>query len=211
MDLVFIALIPPEPVYSELRERMEQYSALLDSTKALHLPPHVTLVPPFLTKHYDDLIKDLQATAENLKPFSIELENLHHFGARVLHYPVQSEYIRTVHDALIDVVAIHKEHRFKHKFTTRMPKRKRDLIAKYGDHKVKEFYKPHLTLAKSDIDEDKLRALLNTNPVEPHIHYTAGDVAILKHNKTSWEVATVIRLGDQAELWSHRDGQSQQA
>jgi 2'-5' RNA ligase len=195
MDLVFIALVPPEPTRAELRAWMEHYSGLLGSQKALHLPPHITLTPPFLTKHYNELLKQLQAACATLQPFTVELEGLDHFGERVLFSPVRSEYIHKVHDTIIDITALYIEHRYRGHPRAKMSKRKRELLTVYGDTKVKEFYKPHLTLAKSDINTEKLRELLQNAQDVPICIYHVGNIAVLKHVGERWHVDAVLLLG----------------
>jgi 2'-5' RNA ligase len=195
MDLVYIAVIPAEPLYSVLRTRMEGYSELLESSKALRNPPHITLAPPFVTKDYDKLLANLRIAATQLHPFTVELEGLHAFGDKVLSYRVRSDYIRIVHDTVLDVVAMHHEQRPGKKiFNPRLSKRKKELLARYGETHVKEFYRPHMTLAKSDLNREKLQELL-ASPVETqHYFFDAQAIQVLRMTPDGWIVDAEIPL-----------------
>lgn len=195
MDLVYIAAIPPEPLRGELRKRMEGYSEILESSRALRNPPHVTLVPPFVTKHYGKLIEALQEACSKLHPFTVELEGLQSFGGRVLVYPVRSEYIRIVHDTLLDTVAMYREHRPGRKvFNPRLGKRKKELLARYGETHVKEFYRPHMTLAKSDLNKERLAEIMESNVATQHYFFDAAGVQVLRMTPQGWVIGEEIPL-----------------
>lgn len=194
MQLVFLAVIPPPPLFAELRERMEHYSAQLGSSKALHLPPHITLVPPFVTAHFPELLDELASVCASLRSFTVEFEQLHSFGSKVLVFDVRADYIRVVHEALLEPVARYREHRFKGKFSPRTPKRHKELIDLYGDHKVMEFFHPHLTLAKGDIDAHKLQLLLASPVDEPIRVLAVQEIAVLVHSPAGWQVVATLPL-----------------
>lgn len=45
-SLYFLAVIPPEPVFSEVMAFKKEMSERFSSSRALKSPPHITLLPP---------------------------------------------------------------------------------------------------------------------------------------------------------------------
>jgi 2'-5' RNA ligase len=199
MDLVFLTIIPSGEIYHELEETKQKYSTLLRSQRAFRLPPHITLVPPFSTKFYAELVKDLEWTARELRPFRIELDALGVFkDARVVYYNIAGEYIHQVHDALIETTQRHREHRYHERFRAAMSRREKELLAKYGNARVKELYTPHLTLAGSDVDKMAFKELLKKLPEEKHLFYEVKKVQVMRMVDNKWIVDTELVLGENA-------------
>ena len=48
--LYFIALVPPEPIFTEVEELRTYFSHHFESSAALKSPPHITLHMPFWLK-----------------------------------------------------------------------------------------------------------------------------------------------------------------
>jgi len=195
MHLVMLAIIPQEPLKQELRLLMEHYCDVLGSTRALKMMPHITLTPPFLTNSLEQLVKDEETACVEFHCFGFELGKMDTFNNRVLILQVQSEELKQLHQLVVEPMAIHREHRWtSNNYTRKLSKRQRELVDKFGDPKVKEFYTPHFTLAKSDLDKQKLSEILANKPELELGTWIVNSVAVLVHNGKEWEVHAEVPL-----------------
>ena len=196
MNLVMLAVIPQAPLKQELRGLMEKYCDVLASTRALKMMPHITLTPPFLTSSVEELVKHEQDAVADFKRFSFELGSMDTFNNRVLILHVQSDELKQLHQLVMEPVAIHREHRWtSNNYTRKLSKRQRELVDKYGDPKVKEFYTPHFTLAKSDLDKQKLAEILADKPGLDLPAWEVNSVTVLVHDVKEWKIFKELVLG----------------
>ena len=54
--LYFIALVPPEPIFTEVEELKNYFSQHFESSAALKSPPHITLHMPFRLKDDKEIL-----------------------------------------------------------------------------------------------------------------------------------------------------------
>ncbi|GAB3295922.1 2'-5' RNA ligase family protein [Hymenobacter humi] len=108
--LYLLALLPPEPVFSEVWALKQEVSQLTGSRNAVRLPPHITLVPPL---HQDDAFEarctaTLAALTATQAPFQVGLDGFQWFGNRTLFVHVSDAVgIKAFHAALMDWCATH--------------------------------------------------------------------------------------------------------
>lgn len=87
----FIAIIPPEPVYSEAQSLKETMRNRFNTKGALRSPPHITLHMPFLwsEKKTDRLLESLHELCNHLSPTEIALNGFGCFPPRVIFLNVE--------------------------------------------------------------------------------------------------------------------------
>lgn len=83
----FIAIIPPEPVLTEIKEMKEDMALRFGSSKALQSPAHITLIVPFEKDlDEDELAGKLKSFAIQEMPFKLKLNGFSCFPNR--RFPV---------------------------------------------------------------------------------------------------------------------------
>lgn len=88
-QLYFLAIIPPEPIKSELLEIKDSFSRKFNCKAALNSPPHITLHMPFRfpEKKEDQLMESLNKVNFQ-STFEISLENFGCFEPKVIYINV---------------------------------------------------------------------------------------------------------------------------
>lgn len=82
----FLALIPKEPLATEIYRLKEEVTAAYDTKAALRSPAHLTLHMPFLWKERnEDRLISLLAQATNIEPFAIFLDGFGTFPPRTIY------------------------------------------------------------------------------------------------------------------------------
>jgi 2'-5' RNA ligase len=130
--MYLVALLPPEPVFSEVWAIKQEVHQLTGSRNAVRLPPHITLIPPL--RQPDDfaaaLGSALAAFARTQTSFAVGLKNFRWFGNRTLFVHVsQPEPVQAFHAALTAWCAEH---------LPQVPRESRPFT-------------PHMTLATRDL------------------------------------------------------------
>ena len=87
----FIALVPPEPLYSQARELQQYFRDRYASRAAQKSPPHITLQPPFewsLSQlvHLEQVLSDV---AEQVTSVPVTLDGFASFPPRVIYIHVE--------------------------------------------------------------------------------------------------------------------------
>lgn len=166
----FLAIIPPEPVYSEAQQFKNIFKVTYNSRAALNSPPHITLHMPFLWKAKKEklLLEGLKRFGVEQAPFDIRLENFKAFPPRVIYMDVVTDPI---------LLLFQKElHRF--------CKREFQL---FNANRLDHAYHPHLTLAFRDLKKEmfatawedfKHRSCLSK--------WSVNSFSLLQHDGISW-------------------------
>jgi 2'-5' RNA ligase len=169
-NLKLIAIIPPEPVFSQVREEQKNIAATWGPKHALRTPPHITLVPPMLltASEVGWIYGIAYAIAGNQTPFPLQLKDYSSFKPRVIFIsPVVNEPLLNLHEIWHEAI------------TTRMP----HVLAKYPEKP----YHPHLTLAHKDVTHpqfDSLWKYFSTKSFEAH--FEVDRFCILTHTDDGW-------------------------
>jgi 2'-5' RNA ligase len=89
-SLYFIALIPPEPIYSEVYALKQEMSDKYNSHRCLRNPPHITLLPPVNADEIweKSIIVFLGDFVKSIKPFDLVLNGFESFPNRRRKNPV---------------------------------------------------------------------------------------------------------------------------
>lgn len=168
----FIAIIPPEPVYSQAAQLKQYFKDHYNSKASLNSPPHITLHMPFRWKPSREhlLIESLQKFAASQKAFSVTLQNFSCFEPRVIFIDVlKSEELDNLQKQL-----------------KRFCKQQLNLFN--ADYKEMGF-NPHLTLAFRDLKKPEFyKAWEEFKERKFEATVTIWTITLLKHDGKVWKV-----------------------
>lgn len=170
-SLFFIAIIPPEPIKSDVTLLKEEVYAKYGSKSALKSPPHITLHMPFQwRKDREEQLKEklLQFHFADY-PFEIELKDFGFFDPRVV---------------FVNVVANEKLRTLKSSFDG-FAKTKLGLFN--ADYKDKGFH-PHMTIGFRDLKKSlfpEIKAQYATRTFDGS--FEVSDICLLRHTGKHWE------------------------
>lgn len=170
-QLYFIAIIPPEPVYSKALQLKHYFKEYYNSRAALNSPPHITLHMPFKWKENKEevLIESLERFVAPRKSFEVKLKNFSGFEPRVIFIDVDKNEIL---DSL-------------QKQLKRFCKMKLNLFN--ADYKELAFH-PHVTLAFRDLKKPEFyMAWEEFKEKKFEATFQVNTVTLLKHDGEVWK------------------------
>lgn len=165
-----MAIIPPEPVYTDAVKWKRYFAEYHDSKVGLKSPPHLTVHMPFKLndKREDELIEVMASCASNKPVFEMTLNGFGQFKKRVVFIDVEPN--ESLHDLFL---AIRKEMKLHFNIFN-------------ADYKNRGF-NPHLTLAFRDL---KRLAFESAWPeFEGRAYrerFKVKDFTLLKHDGKMW-------------------------
>lgn len=168
----FVAIIPGEPVYSEVVAIKKYFEQRHRSKAALGSPPHITLHMPFLWKENKEqrLFDAMQQLATHQQSFSITLKN---FGA----FPPRVIYI----DLLPEQQLTQLQQRVRSVF-------KKELNLINTNYKDLPFH-PHMTVAFRDLRKEEFLSAWKTFETKAfEASVLVNSIALLKHDGKQWHV-----------------------
>jgi 2'-5' RNA ligase len=133
----FIAIIPPEPLFSKIESLKKEISETYNTKASLRSPAHITLHMPFEWKEdkESELIRKLRDLEFNYE-FQIELKNFSVFSPRVL---------------FIDVIGNELLSRLQKDLTRHMKSR----LNIFNEAESERAFHPHLTVAFRDLRKNE--------------------------------------------------------
>ncbi|MEN8248717.1 MAG: RNA 2',3'-cyclic phosphodiesterase [Bacteroidota bacterium] len=177
LKLYFIAIVPNEPHFSELKAFKTEFKDRFNSKAALRSPPHITLHMPFKwnEEKEDRLIKTLNMLAEEHSPFDLILNDFGAFPPRVIFVKVGEN------DQL-------------HKLQKAVQK-----VAKTSWHiypkEPQRPFRPHMTVAFRDLKKPAFHeAWSQFKDRKYSAQFEVFDICLLKHNGKSWDVLERVQL-----------------
>lgn len=176
-NLYFIAIIPPEPIYSEAKEFQRYIADNFRSKEALKPPSHITLIPPFQqpASREEELIRFTENFASKQNSFELSAEGFGSFGLGVIY------------------IAFEKNEHLK--------KMERELtLSFYKKFKVERgpshAFTPHITIAYKDLTPPMFP--LAWEKFQHKIYrrkWMLHDVCLLRHSGKEWEIRKRIDVG----------------
>lgn len=164
----FIAIIPPEPLFSKVENLKKELMLNYHTAAALRSPAHITLHMPFLwSEAKESRLFQVLAQTSKYEPFTVELNG---FGA----FPPRTLYIQPEHNQAL--------HEFQESITHQTRKQ---LNLFHAEH-INGF-QPHMTIAFRDLkkpDFYKAWEEFKDKPFEDE--FTAEGFWLLKHTGKFW-------------------------
>ena len=172
LKLFFVAIVPEEPVYSEVLAFKSEVRDRFNSSAALRSPPHITLHMPFQWKEKkeEQLQGSLDELASRHQPFQLTLGDFGAFPPRVIYVHVKESY------ALITIQKeIHRNAAVNWHIYPQTNSRP---------------FTPHMTIAFRDLKKSIFReAWKEFGQRKYNAEFTIGDLCLLKHNGKSWDIS----------------------
>ncbi|MFN1834865.1 2'-5' RNA ligase family protein [Balneola sp. MJW-20] len=170
--LYFIALIPPEPVYSAIHELKLKVSDHYGSRQALKSPPHITLISPFRSEESREKeILNLIRYHEPEVPIHVTLSGFDHFPGKVLFIHVNENKDLNELQANLEQKVRYHEELFSYNYDPRP-------------------WHPHITLGFKDWNREQFRKAQEEYQNRLfEAHFDARELYLLKHNGKNWEIA----------------------
>ena len=171
LKLYFVAIVPEEPIHSEVLAFKTEFSDRYNSVAALRSPPHITLHMPFQWKEEKEelLLTSLNNMASLHPAFKLSLENFGAFPPRVIYINVKES------DALNSV----------QKATHRNAATNWHI---YPQPNSRPFI-PHMTIAFRDLKKPMFtQAWQDFETRKYFAEFTVLNLCLLKHNGKSWDV-----------------------
>ncbi|SMC00183.1 hypothetical protein SAMN00120144_2562 [Hymenobacter roseosalivarius DSM 11622] len=166
--LYLVAILPPEPISSEVWAMKQEVHTLTGSRNAVRLPAHITLIPPWRQSPESEAVlrAELRDFAALEEGFGVGLKDFDWFGNRTLFVRVtEAAALQAFHADLIGWCASR---------LTDMPLERRPFT-------------PHMTLATRDLPPSQVPAL---RQLFQDRFYTASFLAtslqLFRHDGQHW-------------------------
>ncbi|RPD48708.1 2'-5' RNA ligase family protein [Hymenobacter sediminis] len=181
MNLYLVALLPPEPIRSEMWALKQEVHQRTGSRNAINLLPHITLVPPLRQPPEFDA-----KAAETLREFAagqlacpIRLENFAWFQSRTLYVHVaEAEAVQRLHAALYQWCA------------TRLP----EVPAPTRP------FVPHVTLATRDLPPAQVPTLRAEFAQRTYAATAVwNELVLFRHDGHKWQARETLQLQPEQE------------
>lgn len=175
--LYLLALLPPEPVFSQTWALKQEVHALTGSRNAVRLPPHITLLPPM--RESVDFEKEctavLAAFAAGEAAFEVALDGFAWFGDRTLFVRVsEGAALRALHARLLAWCA------------ARLPQVRPENRP----------FTPHLTLATRDLPPAQVPELRQVFGGRVYVvAFAVTQLTLFRHGGRQWEPRATFLLG----------------
>lgn len=180
--LYLLALLPPEPVFSQTWALKQEVHGLTGSRNAVRLPPHITLLPPLresieFEQHCTAVLAEFAASEA---AFGVALEGFAWFGDRTLFVRVsEGAALRAFHARLLAWCA------------ARLPQVRPENRP----------YTPHLTLATRDLPPAQVPALRQLFGGRTYAAaFAVRQFTLFRHEGRQWEPRATWALGGVAPV-----------
>lgn len=165
-----MAIVPDEPLRSEITQLKEWMHKEFGSKAALRSPPHITLHMPFKWKPDKEkaLVDSLTLLGEQLHPFEVKLSNYSCFEPRVIYVDVvESEGLYKAKEEVMEL--------------------SRKIWKLQVPRDMRGFH-PHITIGFRDLKKPmfyKAWEQIKDKPFEAS--FDANALTLLKHNGKNWD------------------------
>lgn len=174
----FIAIIPPDPLFSELENFKNQIHQRFNCNGALKSPAHITLHMPFEwpINKLNELQIGLQTFFKEYKNFNVDLGTKSGFEPRVVFLSVLQN---------TDLMCLQKELCF-------YVARHFNLFNQRDDRRG---FTPHLTIAFRDLKKNDYYQIMSEDWLNTyHASFNCKEIHLLVHKNSKWESHSVFNL-----------------
>ncbi|GAA4024202.1 2'-5' RNA ligase family protein [Hymenobacter glaciei] len=179
--LYLVALLPPEPLFSQTWALKQEVHDLTGSRNSVRLPPHITLIPPLRQPDGFEAActAALDEFAATQPQFSIGLDGFAWFGNRTLFVRVSAaERLQAFHAALMGWCTIH------------LPEVRPENRP----------FTPHLTLATRDLPPAQVPALRAEFEARSFVGtFVVPNITLYRHDGQHWQPRGTFALPEGVE------------
>ena len=171
-NLYFIAIIPPEPIYSEVKEFQKRFEEKYKSKEAFKRPSHITLIHPFMISEDSepDVKKFMQNFVAKQTPFELAVDGFGAFGFHTI-------YVALNEDAQLKKLQKDLSLSFSKKFKVREGSGPSLRFSGHMTIGYKDLLPPMFELAWAEFKNKIYRR-----------KWTLKYICLLKHNFKEWEI-----------------------
>ncbi len=170
--LYFIALIPPEPIFTELEKFKHILADKYNSSHSLKTPPHITIYKPFKfeEEREEDLAIALEDFAASHLSIKMEVNGFGCFAPSVIYVrPLENDILNNLFDYLLKSLEL-------------------DLEIFDPGYSNRSF-NPHMTIAHRDLDKNVFPlACKEFKNLKYNRTFSFEKIFLLKHNGHSWDI-----------------------
>lgn len=114
-----------------------------------HFAPHITLFLCPLPKDKMGEMADLLRAKISFEPIVVSFGQAYAEGDRYISLPFDNGEVVKLHDNLLELIKPITKGNYNKKYLDYgLSKREKEYLEEYGYHRIKEFFKPHLTIGK---------------------------------------------------------------
>lgn len=174
--LYFLAVVPPEPVLTEVYAFKEIAATRFESRRALRSPAHVTLVPPFRIDEQEHraLLKAMHARLKHQPVFALTLSGFAAFRPRVI-------FVDVVPSPPLDQL-------YREAWSV--------MSATLGASMPARPFHPHMTVAFKDLRRARFaEAWRYFSEIAYDRTFDVDHLVLFRHEPSGWETDVVIPFG----------------
>ncbi|MCC8360336.1 2'-5' RNA ligase family protein [Salinimicrobium sediminilitoris] len=171
--LYFAAILPPPGIREQVLELKLEMKEKFETSHALKLPAHITLVPPvWLENKQEHLFVDaVRIVTEETPSFPVELKDFGHFGQRVI-------FINAINPS-----------RLKEFYQNLL-----NSLTEFLPNKGAKLH-PHVTIATRDLSRQNFnKAWKEYKDRSFSVEFNAESLTIFKHNGKTWNILETFLL-----------------
>lgn len=170
-SLYFLAIIPPEPIRSQVRQFKEYITANYGSKASLRSPPHITLYMPFRfsNKREEQLTGKLESFTQNLETTEISLDNFGCFPPKIIYIQVaENPDLNNIQSQLDSFL--------------------RRELGVFNDLRGTRPFRPHVTIAFRDLKKSAFKDAWSEFSSKNYTgKFLCQNITLLKHNGKYWD------------------------
>lgn len=169
--LYFIAVVPPDPIATAVKDIKEDIAERFSSKAALRSPAHITLHMPFRwpDRKLEKLRDAVSSLAETTPRFPVSLEGFDAFVPRVIFVKVEEN--PALEQLQNDLLRIFRQ----------------ELGIFNGNYKERPFH-PHMTIAFRDLKPRNFKLAWDEYKNKPiSFHFSCESITLLKHSGKEWQ------------------------
>lgn len=182
-SIYMIAILPPEPIYSEVQEFKKRFVDAYESKEAYRRPAHITVIPPFQYSQEEEpkLINFLTKFLKKHSPFELSFDGFGTFEKRVIFVqPEKNEQLKTLFKDITK--AFNKEFKVREGNSSSLP------------------YAPHMTVGYKDLKPamyDLAWAEFSSKLYRRK--FILGEFYLMRHTGKQWVAVSEVPLSSTPE------------
>ena len=179
-NLYMFAIVPPGDLSKKIDDLKKQFASNFDTLKALKVPVHITLYPPFkATADMEEKVKQLEPWTINQDIFELYLKNFDFFENK------KNSVVFINIEKSKELTVLHAN------FTKQLKK----LLPFLHDPKTKTTFHPHITIAYRDVPPEKMPEIkrMYINRIF-EASFIVDTIYLWKHNGKYWETITSFKM-----------------
>lgn len=171
MEKYFIAIVPPEPVLSDIQRIKQKISETYQTKGALRSPGHITLHMPFsFEQEKEEKLINCLSNFKFSGAFSITLNHFACFAPRVVYIRVEEQPL--LYSLQKQLVLHVKQH-----------------LQLFNQSDDKRGFLPHVTVAFRDLKKQNFHSVWEAyKTMSYHADFVCHSFVLLKHFNQRWEI-----------------------